>query len=58
MAIEVAPWDTLLGGEEVAYLGGEPARPGRHGALPAGRHRHHLCYRLWQQFRIVHGPLC
>jgi DEAD/DEAH box helicase domain-containing protein len=38
MAIEVAPWDTLLEGEEVAYLGGEPARAARLGPLPEGLH--------------------
>jgi DEAD/DEAH box helicase domain-containing protein len=38
MAVEVAPWDTLLEGEEVAYLGGEAARAARIGPLPEGLH--------------------
>ncbi|MBX5475477.1 MAG: DEAD/DEAH box helicase, partial [Thermoleophilia bacterium] len=34
----VARWDDLLAGEELAYLGGEPAREARTAPLPEGLH--------------------
>jgi DEAD/DEAH box helicase domain-containing protein len=40
VAVEVAPWETLLEGEEVAYLGREPARAARLGPLPEALHPH------------------
>ena len=38
MALEVAAWDDLLAGSELAYLGEEPARAARTAPLPAGLH--------------------
>ena len=38
MASSVASWDDLLHGEEIAYLGGEPAREPRFAPLPDGLH--------------------
>ena len=38
MAVDVAAWDDLLEGEEVAYIGGEPAKNPRFAELPPGLH--------------------
>jgi DEAD/DEAH box helicase domain-containing protein len=40
MAVEVVPWATLLEGEELAYLGTEPAQAARVGPLPDELHPH------------------
>ena len=38
MAVELAPWNTLLGGEELAYLGSDSARDARLAPLPDDLH--------------------
>ena len=38
MAVELAPWNTLLEGEELAYLGVEAARDARLAPLPDDLH--------------------
>ncbi|HEV3407442.1 MAG TPA: DEAD/DEAH box helicase, partial [Gaiellaceae bacterium] len=38
MALSVAQWDDLLEGEEVAYVGSEPAREPRYAAIPDELH--------------------
>jgi DEAD/DEAH box helicase domain-containing protein len=38
MAVETGLWDGLLAGEELAYLGGEPAREARTAPFPGGLH--------------------
>ena len=38
VAVELARWTDLLEGEEVAYVGGEPARPPRFAPLPDDLH--------------------
>ncbi len=38
MAVDVAVWDDLLEGEEVAYVGNEPARPPRFAPIPDDLH--------------------
>src|SRR5690349_7036545 len=38
MAVDVAPWDSLLAGEELAHLEREPARGARTAPFPAGLH--------------------
>ena len=38
MSVAADPWSDLLEGEEVAYVGGEPARPPRFAQIPEGLH--------------------
>jgi DEAD/DEAH box helicase domain-containing protein len=38
VSVTADPWGDLLEGEEVAYVGGEPARPPRFAPLPGGLH--------------------
>jgi DEAD/DEAH box helicase domain-containing protein len=38
VAVELAPWNTLLGGEELAYLGSDSARDARLAPLPDDLH--------------------